>query len=80
MRFVRSAQTAGFTLEEIGELLKLDSSDDRSRDREMAHSLIVALDSKIHELQAAQLWLSPLADECAASNAGPCPILTAFDS
>ena len=36
LRFIRSAQAAGFTLEEIAELLHLDSTDDRARAREMA--------------------------------------------
>ena len=36
LRFVRSAQAAGFTLEEIAELLHLDSTGDRPRAGEMA--------------------------------------------
>ena len=36
LRFIRSAQRAGFTLEEIAELLELDRSNDRSRARAMA--------------------------------------------
>ena len=79
LRFVRSAQTAGFTLEEIGELLSLDSTDDRARARAIAHNRIEALDARIGELAAARVWLSRLADECGASDAGPCPILEAFD-
>ena len=31
LRFIRSAQAAGFTLNEIGELIALDASDDRTR-------------------------------------------------
>ena len=31
LRFIRSAQAAGFTLAEIGELIALDASDDRPR-------------------------------------------------
>jgi len=33
LRFIRSAQAAGFTLEEIAELLALDASEDRARAR-----------------------------------------------
>ncbi|MDO9487798.1 MAG: MerR family transcriptional regulator, partial [Sphingomonadaceae bacterium] len=36
LRFVRRAQAAGFTLDEIGELLALDATHDRPRVREMA--------------------------------------------
>ena len=37
LRFIRSAQAAGFTLEQIGELLALDATDDRARARQLAH-------------------------------------------
>lgn len=33
LRFIRSAQAAGFTLEQIGELRALDATDDRARAR-----------------------------------------------
>ena len=80
LRFVRSAQGAGFTLEEIGELLSLDATDDRSRARAMARDRIAALDEKIRELEAAKVWLTRLADKCSASDVGRCPILEAFEA
>src|SRR3990170_2772498 len=46
LRFIRQAQTAGFTLVEIRELLDLDSGQDRSRARELARNRIEALDTK----------------------------------
>jgi len=79
LRFIRSAQTAGFTLEEIGELLGLDAVDDRTRARELAQVRIAALDVKIAEMKAARASLSRLARECAAGLSGPCPILSAFE-
>ena len=51
LRFIRSAQAAGFTLEQIGELLALDATDDRARARELAAERIAALDAKIEELE-----------------------------
>lgn len=80
LRFIRSAQSAGFTLEEIGELLALDAANDRPRAREMAAARIAALDVKIAELQAARAALARLAKECARSDEGPCPILLAFET
>ncbi|MBV1687274.1 MerR family DNA-binding protein [Novosphingobium sp. G106] len=79
LRFIRGAQRAGFTLEEIGELLELDRSDDRPRARAMAQARIAALDARIGELQAARSALQGLARECARSEQGPCPIIAAFE-
>ncbi|WP_431471237.1 MerR family DNA-binding protein [Sphingosinithalassobacter sp. LHW66-3] len=80
LRFIRSAQAAGFTLEEIGELLALDAGNDRARAREMARARVAALDARIAELQAARGALAQLARECAAGEAGPCPIIAAFEA
>ncbi|MEQ8310402.1 MAG: MerR family DNA-binding protein [Sphingopyxis sp.] len=79
LRFIRAAQGAGFTLEEIGELLALESSDDRFRVRELARQRIAVLDGKIAQMTATRAALTRLADQCAASDKGPCPILTAFE-
>ena len=79
LRYVRHAQTAGFTLAEIAELIDLDRSDDRPRALEMARERIAALDEEIATLQAARASLAKLACACAKGGAGPCPILGAFD-
>ena len=79
LRFIRSAQGAGFTLNEIGELLELSASDDRTRARQLAQARVAALDEKIGELREARDALAGLATACAKRRGGPCPILTAFD-
>jgi MerR family mercuric resistance operon transcriptional regulator len=79
LRFIRSAQGAGFTLEEIGELLALDAVDDRTRARELARSRIAVLDAKIAEMKAARTALARLADDCGSGSSGACPIITAFE-
>jgi len=79
LRFIRAAQRAGFTLAEIGELLDLDVRNDRSRVRQMARSRMAALDDRIAELAAARRSLETLARECDRSDAGPCPIIAAFE-
>jgi MerR family transcriptional regulator, mercuric resistance operon regulatory protein len=79
LRFIRSAQAAGFTLEEISELLTLDANDDRARARALAQARVQALDAKIEELKAARTALDRLAHECSSTGAGPCPILSAFE-
>jgi MerR family mercuric resistance operon transcriptional regulator len=78
LRFIRSAQTAGFTLEEIGELLALDAGEDHARARTLATERLAALDQKIAELEAARASLQRLASACGAASKGPCPIIAAF--
>jgi MerR family transcriptional regulator, mercuric resistance operon regulatory protein len=80
LRFIRSAQGAGFTLNEIKELVDLDASDDRARARELAQARVAAIDEKIAELSAARDALAGLATACAKKRGGPCPILKAFDA
>ncbi|MEQ6332884.1 MerR family transcriptional regulator [Sphingobium sp. MK2] len=77
--FIRGAQRAGFTLEQIGELLHLDAGQDRARARELASERIAALDAKIAEMQTARAALERLARQCHASDEGPCPIIAAFE-
>lgn len=77
--FIRSAQEAGFTLKEIGELLELDRSNDRPRAQEMARARIGDLDQRIAVLTKARDSLRKLAKECASSGKGPCPIIASFD-
>ena len=80
LRFIRSAQAAGFTLAEIGELIALDAADDRARARELAQARVAALDEKIEQIREARNALAGLATACARKRGGPCPILTAFES
>ena len=79
LRFIRSAQGAGFTLEQIGELLALDAGHDHARARALAEARIVDLDAKIAELETARTALRRLAKQCGAAKDGPCPILAAFE-
>ena len=79
LRFIRSAQAAGFTLNEIKELLDLDASDDRARARQLAQERVAAIDEKVAELREARDALAGLATACAKKRGGPCPILSAFE-
>ena len=78
LRFIRSAQTAGFTLEQIKELLSLDAGEDRARAHELASERLAALDKAIADLVEARAALRRLAGACAATDQGPCPIIAAF--
>ena len=79
LRFIRSAQAAGFTLAEIKALLDLNAADDRARARELAQARVAALDEKIAELRKAREALAGLATACARKRGGACPILSAFE-
>ena len=79
LRFIRMAQRAGFTLEEIRELLALDAGQDRHRARELARARITRLDAQIGEMERARDYLKKLARQCTAKASGPCPILASFE-
>ena len=78
LRFIKQAQSAGFTLAEIKELLELDAGHDRKRARERARTRIEALDARIAELKRARDGLRRLAKDCGEEGTGPCPILASF--
>ena len=79
LRFIRTAQGAGFTLTEIAELLALDATNERARARELANNRIDEIDAKIDALRKARQSLRRLADECAEGSDGRCPIILAFE-
>ena len=78
LRFIRQAQAAGFTLQEIRELIELDAGHDRVRARELAQLRIEALDAKMAEISQARESLHRLASQCEKGSKGPCPILSSF--
>jgi MerR family mercuric resistance operon transcriptional regulator len=78
LRFIRRAQAAGFTLEEIKELLSLDRTRDRARIRVLAGARLEALARQARELEEARQGLQRLLGACRGSNRGPCPIIEAF--
>jgi MerR family transcriptional regulator, mercuric resistance operon regulatory protein len=79
LSFIRAAQAAGFTLEQIKELLALDARGDRARVSELARQRIADLETRIAELQSARNALARLAEECSSASVDqPCPIIMAF--
>jgi MerR family mercuric resistance operon transcriptional regulator len=73
LRFIRSAQAAGFTLDQIAELIALDATDDRTRARALATERIKALDAKIAEMKAARSALSAWLENAGAGRLDPVP-------
>lgn len=79
LRFIRSAQAGGFTLNEIAELLALDATDERARAHALATKRIKEIDEKIATLKNARNSLKQLANKCAVGSSGRCPIIEAFE-
>ncbi len=78
LSFIRSAQAAGFTLEQIKELLTLNAQKDRTRIRELAAERVSALNAQIAALQGARDALVRLSTECSSKGGSRCPIILAF--
>src|SRR5688572_16231837 len=82
VRFVKRAQTLGFTLDEIEQMLKLRRSESPrtcARVSERAHQKIAEIDAKLRDLTAMRTVLQDLAKTCHAAAGERCPILDAFD-
>jgi MerR family mercuric resistance operon transcriptional regulator len=65
--FIRRAQAAGFTLEEIKELLSLDRTRDRGRIRVLAGQRLEALARQAEELETSRQALQRLLGVCQGS-------------
>ena len=81
LRFIRRAKALGFTLEEIGELLRLSDqrADDMAQVRETAVHKLQDIQQRITELQRMHAALEQLVDACPGHGTlAACPILGAL--
>jgi len=81
--FIRRAKELGFSLSDIGELLKLRGQSGRSieRVRTVAKKKLQTVEEKIAELQRIRGVLKELVTACPGEgDADRCPILRAFDN
>jgi len=79
LHFIRQAQLAGFSLEEIKTLLSLDPIHDRLSIQELAKQQLAKLDAQINALQQVAASLHRLVHTCEHSKQGThCPIIKAF--
>ena len=79
LRFIRRAQQLGFTLEEIADLLKLESGADRVSVRRIATARLTQIHSRLTDLQRMAHSLQHLLDVCAkAPGRHRCPIIKAI--
>jgi MerR family mercuric resistance operon transcriptional regulator len=76
IRFIKRAQDLGFSLEEVGELLKLEDGADRRSIRRIAADRLAQIEAKLADLRRMQRVLKELLTECEHTKAElPCPII-----
>jgi len=79
LRFIRRAQTLGFSLKEIQELLALSSQRDVSRVKRKAETKLADVEARIAELERIRSGLAALIGQCPGhGRAADCPILRAL--
>jgi MerR family mercuric resistance operon transcriptional regulator len=79
IRFIKRAQVLGFTLEEVGSLLDLGTSQACAETRELAANKLQVIEQKLADLQAMREALSALLRQCDSwAKRGACPIIDAL--
>lgn len=79
LRFIKRAQELGFTLDEVGELLKLNDGKNRKSIRAVAAARLEQIESKLEDLQRMRRVLRHLVHECEHTDTNvPCPIIDAM--
>lgn len=80
LRFIRSAQKAGFTLNQIEELVVLDPMSDRKEVLQLARERLAEIEIRLRELKSVRDALRDLARDCESGAGETCPILKAFEA
>jgi MerR family mercuric resistance operon transcriptional regulator len=76
LRFIKRAQALGFTLDEVGALLTLDTACTCSQTRALAVRKLALIEQKIADLDAMRQVLGVLVQKCDAGVGGAsCPII-----
>lgn len=79
VRFIKSAQRLGFSLEEVGELLKLEDGARCSEARQLAEQKLVDVRQKLSDLQRIESVLAGLVARCSAVRGRVnCPLIASL--
>lgn len=79
VRFVKSAQRLGFSLEEVAELLKLDDGAHCDEAREQAEVKLADVRAKLSDLQRIETTLTALVEQCStAKGKVRCPLIASL--
>ena len=78
--FIRRAQNLGFTLEEIGSLLKISDGKDCNGGRVIAQRKLEEVESRLAVLTRMKRELATLVKKCEGNDgSAPCPVVRAMD-
>ncbi|TAM85104.1 Hg(II)-responsive transcriptional regulator [bacterium] len=81
VRFVKAAQRLGFSLEEIGQLLKLEDGTHCGEAAELAAQRLVDVRAKLADLSRIEAALAGLVSECRSRHGNvSCPLIAALHS
>ena len=78
LAFIRRAQDAGFTLKEVGELLRLSQAPNCRGARELAAHKLEQVESRMADLARMRTALRTLVRQCDAGRVRACPIIESF--
>lgn len=79
VKFVKSAQRLGFSLDEIGQLLKLEDGTHCSEAAELAALRLADVRARLADLKCIEAALSKLVGECNAHSGNvSCPLIAAL--
>ena len=78
--FIRRAQDAGFSLKEIGELLRLAQRPSCRGARDLAAGKLAAVETRLAELERMRAALSSLVRQCDAGGPRSCAIIASFSA
>ncbi len=79
MKFVKLAQRLGFSLDEVGQLLKLEDGAHCSEAAELASLRLADVRARLADLTRMEAALSKLVGECKAHHGNvSCPLITAL--
>ena len=79
VRFIKSARRLGFSLEEVGELLKLEDGARCSEARQLAEQKLVDVRQKLSDLQRIESVLAGLVARCSAVRGRVnCPLIASL--
>jgi MerR family mercuric resistance operon transcriptional regulator len=81
VRFIKSAQRLGFSLDEIADLLKLEDGSHCTEAREQAERKLASVRARLADLHRIEIALQELVERCcAASGQVQCPLIAALQA